>query len=120
MNSIETLLSQLRQLIALPKKHGRPTEHPQANGRAPEGDHATVNRLMMVKIGWTLSFLMFLASFAQDGNHVSLFEKLLNTCSVADMILAIIFQEKWSVTGLSRWDEAIMFATISMGLRLFS
>ncbi|WP_165491068.1 hypothetical protein [Lichenihabitans psoromatis] len=114
------LLKQVRHFITPPGERVRPFGR-QSEGRRPfEGNQAQLNRLMMVRIGWTLSFLMFLASFAQDGNHVGLFERLLTTCALADMVLAVLLWEKWSTTSLSRWDEAILFMTLAMGLSLFA
>ncbi|MCW6512867.1 hypothetical protein [Lichenifustis flavocetrariae] len=120
MQTLATLISQLRRLLDSPKVQARRTECPQARGRRLDSDQAAVNRLMMVKIGWTLSFLMFLATFLQDGDHLRLFERLLNISALVNAVFATLSQEKWSSKNLSRWDEAIFFATISMGLRLFA
>ena len=120
MSPLATLLSRLCRLFVLPEEHGRPTEVPKAGGGRLGDDQAQINRLMMVKIGWTLSFLMVLATFAQDGDRLKLFEQLLNTYSLMDTLLAVLLRDKWSAAGLSRWDEVIFFVTISMGLRLFA
>ncbi|MCW6513006.1 hypothetical protein [Lichenifustis flavocetrariae] len=120
MNPLTTLLSRLRLLISSPREQGQLTGRVETHGRQHEADQAQVNRLMMVKIAWSFSFLLFLASFAQDGNHLQLFERLLNTCALADVIIAVISKNKWSIDGLSRWDEAILFATISLGLQIFA
>ena len=120
MNPLAALFDQLRQFFVMRKVRGGQTGSPPATGRHLHDDQARINRLMMIKMGWTLSFLMFLASFAEDGGHLMLFERLLNTCSLADTFLAFLLRDRWSATGLSRWDEAILFATISMGLRLFA
>ena len=111
MIPFEAFLNQLRQFIASPKEHDRPTEHPPVTGRLVDVDRAHLNRRMMVKIGWTLSFPMFLATFAQDGDHAKRFERLLSTCSIADLILAVLSKEYGpsvcSIDGIGRQAPAM-------------
>ena len=78
------------------------------------------NQLVFRRIAFKMALLLLLAFVSSSVDHVRLFETFLMICANISLSFALLTQEKWSAVSLNRWDEALIFLTAALGLRILA
>lgn len=78
------------------------------------------NQAMFKRIAFKIALLLVLTGISSTVDQLRFLEKSLLICSNVSMLLALITREKWSPVLLNRWDEALIFLTLSFGLRVLA
>ena len=120
MRVLATILHRLRQTLAAPVDDPRLPPTGNSDQAGADNKRADHNRFLLLRIICNILFLLAMAGIGSNVDHLKMFEQLLNICSVVNVVFALVMREKWSLSMLSRWDEAIIFGTLSLGLRLFA
>jgi hypothetical protein len=102
-----------------------PTDRIARNAMKNEDQETSERRLrqdnhqFFARVAFNFALMLFLVTIMPSADRIKAYESLLIICSQVTCVFALIRRERWSLTTLNRWDDALIFTTLALGLRIF-